>query len=288
MAREATITQEAVNAAAEQIRATGAKPTARAVREALGSGSMATVLKHLQAWQANQARPIEANIVLPIALQRSLVTFIEQEVATAKALLEADLALAEQANRDLIAESERQAATINELEQEATALRAEVAAANGRVAQLSSDLESSHQTVLSERQAGELARIELTRAKLQLQSLSRCEDEIERLRATSDAERVALVAAERTAAVLNAKLEKTEAQVNDLQARLTRAEGDARGAMAETSRIREQNSSLQASFDAAVRDGNQARDYLRRVEAEASELRGQLLELRTRNNMGAS
>ena len=115
MAREATITQEAVNAAAEQIRATGAKPTARAVREALGSGSMATVLKHLQAWQANQAHPIEANIVLPIALQRTLVTFIEQEVATAKALLEADLALAEQANRDLIAESERQAATINEL-----------------------------------------------------------------------------------------------------------------------------------------------------------------------------
>lgn len=288
MAREATITQEAVNTAAEQIRATGAKPTARAVREALGSGSMATVLKYLQAWQANQAHPIEANIVLPIALQRTLVTFIEQEVATAKALLEADLALAEQANRDLIAESERQAATINELEQEATALRAEVAAANGRVAQLSSDLESSHQTVLSERQAGELARIELTRAKLQLQSLSRCEDEIERLRATSDAERVALVAAERTAAVLNAKLEKTEAQVNDLQARLTRAEGDARGAMAETSRIREQNSSLQASFDAAVRDGNQARDYLRRVEAEASELRGQLLELRTRINMGTS
>ena len=115
LAREATITQEAVNTAAEQIRATGAKPTARAVREALGSGSMATVLKYLQAWQANQAHPIEANIVLPIALQRTLVTFIEQEVATAKALLEADLALAEQANRDLIAESERQAATINEL-----------------------------------------------------------------------------------------------------------------------------------------------------------------------------
>ncbi len=288
MAREATITQEAVNAAAEQIRATGAKPTARAVREALGSGSMATVLKHLQAWQANQARPIEANIVLPIALQRSLVTFIEQEVATAKALLEADLVLVEQANRDLIAESERQAVTINELEQEAAALRAEVAAASGRFAQLSSNLESIHQTVQSERQAAELARTELAGAKLQLESLSRCEDDIERLRAALDAERVARVAAEQTAAVLNAKLEKTEAQVNELQTRLTRAEDDARRAMAETSRIREQNSSLQASFDAAVRDGNQARDYQRRVEAEASELRGQLLELRTRNNMGAS
>lgn len=288
MAREATITQEAVNAAAEQIRATGAKPTARAVREALGSGSMATVLKHLQTWQANQACPIETNIVLPIALQRSLVTFIEQEVATAKAPLEADLVLAEQVNRDLIAESERQTATINELEQEATALRAEVAAASGRVAQLSSDLESIHQTVQSERQAAELARTELAGAKLQLESLSRREAEIERLRAALDAERIARVAAEQTTAVLNAKLEKTEAQVNDLQTRLTRAEDDARGALAETSRIREQNSSLQASFDAAVRDGNQVRDYQRRVEAEASALRGQLLELRTRINMGTS
>ena len=46
MGRESVITQEEVNVVADQLRATGAKPTARAVREALGGGSMATVLKH--------------------------------------------------------------------------------------------------------------------------------------------------------------------------------------------------------------------------------------------------
>ena len=101
---------------------------------------MATVLKHLQAWQAKQVPAEAAPVVLPMALQRALVTFIEQEVAREKTPLESELVLAEQANRDLINESERQAATIDELEQEATALRAEVAAANGRVAQISSDL----------------------------------------------------------------------------------------------------------------------------------------------------
>lgn len=142
---------------------------------------------------------------------------------------------------------ERQAATIDELEQEATALRAEVAAADGRVAQLSSHLASIQQAVRSERQAAELVRTALARAEVQLESLARREDEIERLRAALGAERSARVTAKQSATALNAKLEKTEAQVNDLQERLARAENDARG-----------------------------------TEAEASELRGQVLELRTR------
>jgi hypothetical protein len=37
---------------------------------------------------------------------------------------------------------------------------------------------------------------------------------------------------------------------------------------------------MQANFEVAVRDGNQARDEARRAEAEAAELRGHLLELR--------
>lgn len=248
MARETTITQDAVNAAAEQIRASGAKPTARAVRDVLGSGSMATVLRYLQAWQAKQGPVEEAPVVLPVALQRSLLAFIEQEVATAKAPLEADLVLAGQANRDLINESERQAATIEELEQAATALRGEVTEADGRVAQLSSDLESILQAIQSERQAAEAVRTALARAEVQVESLARREEEIERLRAALDVERNARVTAEQSAAVLSAKLEKTEAQVNDLQGRLARAEDDARGAVAEASELRGQMVALRAGM----------------------------------------
>lgn len=248
MARETTITQDAVNAAAEQIRASGTKPTARAVRDVLGSGSMGTVLKLLQAWQAKQGPVEEVPVVLPIALQRALVTFIEQEVATAKAPLEADLVLAGQANRDLINESERQAATIDELEQAATALRGEVAEADGRVAQLSSDLESVQQAIQSERLAAEAVRTALARAEVQVESLARREEDIEQLRAALDVERNARVTAEQSAAVLNAKLEKTEAQVNDLQGRLARAEDDARGAVAEASELRGQMVALRTGM----------------------------------------
>jgi hypothetical protein len=56
-------------------------------------------------------------------------------------------------------------------------------------------------------------------------------------------------------------------------------EDEARAANQTATSLREQ--ALQASFEVAVRDGNQARDDAKRAEAEASVLRGQMLELRT-------
>lgn len=52
MAREATIGQEEVNAVADSIRAAGIKPTAQTIREGLGRGSMATVLRLFHVWQS--------------------------------------------------------------------------------------------------------------------------------------------------------------------------------------------------------------------------------------------
>ena len=60
MGREASITFEQVASVADQIqRETGKKPTTRAVRELLGSGSLGTIVKFLQQWQAGQARTSE-------------------------------------------------------------------------------------------------------------------------------------------------------------------------------------------------------------------------------------
>lgn len=111
MAREPLITQADVSAVADRIQAAGGKPTARAVREALGVASMATVLKYLQVWQGAQAPRPETPPTIPPQLERLLAGFIGQEVATARAVVEEALA-AEQANGDLIVESERQAAAL--------------------------------------------------------------------------------------------------------------------------------------------------------------------------------
>lgn len=281
MAREATITQEQVNEVADRIRANGAKPTARGVREELGSGSMATVLKHLQVWQAGQVQQAQAPVTLPPALQRALVDFIGQEVAGAKLALEADLVVAQQANGDLIAESERQAATLEQQETEIETLRVALAEAQGRLLQLTADLESSHAEAETHRQAAEATRTELAKSDLRLEGLPKLEAELSQMKSALEAERRGRTQAEQAAAVAGARLDKTEAQVTDLEGRLARAEEATRAASADTAKLREQASANQASFEVAIRDGNQARDEARRAEAEAAELRGQLLELRS-------
>lgn len=76
MAREATITQEQVSAAANAIRASGTKPTARSVREQLGTGSMGTVHQFMQVWLADQKGQAGPSLTLPPALQGVIVDHI--------------------------------------------------------------------------------------------------------------------------------------------------------------------------------------------------------------------
>lgn len=230
MARDATISQQDVDAVAEQLRVGGERPTARAVRERLGRGSMATVLRYLRVWQAGQAHPVDSAVALPPALQRALLDFIGQEVLAAKAALEAELTLAQQVNTDLLGESERQAAALEEMDKAVEALRHERAEVLGRQAQLAADLAASQEALEAQRQAAEAARTELATQRVRLDRLPRLEAEIERLRSALDGERAARVVAEQAVAVAAAKLDKTEGQVSDLRDRLGRADEDARAA----------------------------------------------------------
>lgn len=283
MAREATITQEQVNAAADAIRAGGAKPTARAVRETLGGGSMATVLKFLQVWQSGQVRATENPVVLPVGLQRALVDFIGQEVASAKANLQDDLVAAQQANGDLIAESERQASTI-ELQAEALELmQAEKAVLAGRLAQVESDLAKAGDDVAAERQAAEYARTELAKAQLRLEALPRIEAEADRLRIELEQERAAKVAAEQSAAVAVARLDGMTDRAQKAEALAEKTEKQAAQAAGELSGARAQVQAQQTALDAAARECDSLRIQVQgaRAEAkksgeEAAELRGQL------------
>ena len=280
MAREATITQEQVNAVADQIRGAGGKPTARAVREALGGGSMATVLKYLQAWQSGQVRTPEAAPVLPAGLQRALVDFIGQEVTTARASLEADLVALQQGNSDLIAENERQTTTLELQGEEIGTLQEERAELTGRLAQLTGDFEAEQAKSEEHRQAAEAARTEQAKLELRLEGVPRLEAEIDRLRTALEAERTARVAAEQAAAVSAATLHQVEARAEDLQVRLTRSETEARGALQEAGTLRNQVQTLQGSLEASGRELATARAGCTRAEETAAELRGQLTELR--------
>lgn len=285
MAREATITQEQVNAAAGAIRASGAKPTARAVRDALGTGSMATVLKFFQAWKAGQVRAEETPVVLPAALQRALVDFIGQEVAGAKVVLQEDLATEQQANGDLIAENERQASTIEAQANALDTAQAEKAELAGRLAQVEADLSKAMGDMATERQAAEHARTELAKAILRLEALPRIESEAERLHSELETIRTAKIAAEQAAAVAIAKLEGMTDRANKAEAAAEKAEKQAATAQLELNNTRIQVHAQQCALDAAVRDTEnaraataEARAKAERAGEEAAELRGRLGE----------
>lgn len=265
MPREATITQEQVNAAADAIRASGSKPTARAIRDHLGTGSMATVLKFLQVWQSGQVKPTMQDVALPPALNRVLVDFIGQEVAQARAGLEADLVMSQQQQADLIAESERQAATI---EAQATALeqtQADKAELQGKLGQMEVDLATARDEATRERQAAESARTELAKAQLRLDALPRIEAEANRLREGLDAERHARTEAEQNAAVLASKLDAAEKRLAHQAEQFAEAR---KFAAQEAHRVAERLVKAEADRDEARHQAWEAREKLARCTGE--------------------
>ena len=102
----AGITYEQVAQIADQMIADGQRPTMRGVRDALGSGSLSTVHKFLNAWldarpQAQaQAPELPGELVLAIAQE------IERAAARARAEVEGDLVVAKAAAVDLAAENQ--------------------------------------------------------------------------------------------------------------------------------------------------------------------------------------
>ena len=215
MGREANITPDQVHAIADAIRAEGGKPTLRAVRERLGTGSMGTVSKHLQQWKAGQERQAATELALPPALQRAVLDFMATELAAARAPLEAELADQQQTAGDLATENERQATTIENQAGELEALAADKAAAEGKAEQLAVDLATAKEETVRERQAAEQARTELAKAMLRLEAMPRLEADLTAIRAELAKERQGRIDAEQQAAVLTAQKADLEGRLVD-------------------------------------------------------------------------
>jgi colicin import membrane protein len=208
MGREAKITYEQVAAAADAMKVAGSKPTSRSIRERLGNtGSMGTINKLLQDWRAGQERQIANALALPATLQRAILEFMDQELSSAKASLEAELAEQQQEAFDLATENERQAFDIEDKNDTAAALQANLATLQGRIVQMETDLATARNDAFREREAAEAARIDLAKALLRLEAMPRLEADLATLRAELGTERQGRVAAEQQAAVLDAKLE---------------------------------------------------------------------------------
>ncbi len=284
MAREATISQEEVNAVADSIRAAGIKPTARTIREGLGRGSMATVLRLLHVWQSGQARAPESPLTLPATLQRSLIDFIGQEVASAKLSVEQELVSAQQGQKDLISENESLLGELEELQVALEEVQARHSQIEGRNEQLLADFAEVTRVTETQRQAAESARTELAKLQLRLEGLPPLEAQLSRTCEALEAERRARVTADQVAAVAEVRLEQSRASVDDLRLRLARAETDVREGSQEVAKLRSQVSNLQGALDSTGKELTQTKEDARRAEAAVIELKGRLAAAAGRNS----
>lgn len=308
MAREASITYEQVAAAANSIKTLNEKVTTRSVREVLGSGSMATVLKFLQQWQGQQARP---SIVIEDALDPAIVRAIGHQIASRiqEATSETIARLAElQFETDsIIVESERQSIEIEEQAAELISLQGRYDALAGRAMQIEFDAKQTSGNLIAERKASEAARVELAKAELRLEGMPKIESDIEKLRTEILKGRTHAAELHEAAAVAMAKLESEVSQRKGIQAQLAevtrraeeaakRAEASAEALVKERHNTQVCQSKLAAAgreIAAAKEATSQARSEAKKsnesanialIEAkksseEAAELRGRLIGL---------
>lgn len=134
MARTSTITFDQVAAAANAIKAAGEKPTARRVREALGTGSMATVLRFFQQWQGSGSAASDDDqeeVTLDPAIIKAITTAIAAQVAAASVDAAQRIAELEGERAALMQEVERMAVDVEELEKDCGVCRESAARLEG-------------------------------------------------------------------------------------------------------------------------------------------------------------
>lgn len=196
MPRKSLIDFPRVAAAAERLVADGQEPNARNVRALLGAGSMATVLRHLQAWQKVRA-PQVGESSLPAELVQVLTRFADQRVALATATLEERLSALQSEMDEVIREAENSAGQVVELERDLARARETAAEVHGKVALLSGDLSAAKKEAAA-------ARTAQAKAEARLEGLQALKDELAQVRATLTEERARRIAAERQAKKPNA------------------------------------------------------------------------------------
>lgn len=260
MAREATITKEQVAAVAAALVAGGANPTARAVRERLGGGSMATVLRMLQDWRALRPAPAEEPPKLPPGLADLLSAFVARETSEAKAPLMAALAERATEAEDLLRDADRAEAEISRLEAENGALKVEAATVAGRASSLEAALLEARTAIAAAEREAENAKAGRTLAEARLESAAAMASRADA--ALAEASRLSreLAEAKSAAEVATARLEaskeaglKAEAREAEAVARAGGTEARLRNAEDSAASLRRELADLRAAQPQAVK-----------------------------------
>lgn len=259
MARTSNITFGQVAQIADAMKAAGNRPTARAVRERIGSGSMGTIHKFLQQWQGNgSAEEIEAP-ELPESIASALMDFVSTEIATACEPLNGLLRHAKEDAAEIALDNERLNRANEQMNADIDNLMRELATAKGQLmtikdefAEVKTERDGLRTTV--NEQARDIDRLErqlelFAALPLEISLLKQAHDELTGQYATAKTERA--IFAERH----NAEFNRAE----DLAARLASAE--------------KRNAAQEGEFKAATVTAQRATAELSAIARELAELK---------------
>ncbi|CDG82614.1 DNA-binding protein [Janthinobacterium agaricidamnosum] len=187
MGREARVSPEQVNSAADAMVAEGVKPSARAVRERLGNiGCLGTISKLLQRRKAGQQRQVAAVADLSPVLQRAILDFVGQEISANNTEHEAESSEQQQELSDLATENERQQDTIDNQVAELDGTREELERERLVAGQARTDLAKAQlklESLPRLEEAAEKARMDLAKAQFKLEDIPRLEEAAQQARA---------------------------------------------------------------------------------------------------------
>ena len=229
MARESYITFEQVASTADALNAAGTKISSRAIREVLGSGSMATICKYMAQWQSRQVKQTQTvDDTLDPAILRSINGYLASKVKDATAAVTTSLTDLQAEAATIIAENERQSV---DLETQAVALQTaqdQCAAYGGRIVQFELDATKKDAELAAVRAAAESARVNLAYAEHRLENVPHIEAEIAQVREDLAAERLRSAEQHELAAVASARYEAAQTAIEQLQAQLVEQRAEAK------------------------------------------------------------
>lgn len=256
MARTSNITFGQVAAIADAMKAAGNRPTARAVRERIGSGSMGTIHRLLQQWQGKASEQDEETEAaeLPQHIQSALMDFIGTEIATACEPINEDLQAAKEAAEELAAENVRLEAVIDRLQTERDNAERNQATSKALYDKTNNELKAANAQLQIWADVIKNQEIELDRASRQLEMLASYAPELAQAKIALGEMHEKAATAEKEAAVLGAQLTAKTEKADELDARLKSAESRANAATEEAKQANNHYQAMAARLEATARE----------------------------------
>lgn len=213
------LTQELVSVTANKLLAEhGKRPSNRAVRSALGVGSMTTITRLMNNWRDESPALGAAARALPEKLLQELEQLQRDAEKVAREICATDLSNARDSEQQLVQENEQLIAQIAALQAELQSAREDGAAVHAQVVQLQADNTTLRRELESERASTGQLRIELAKASLRLdESLPQLKQEFNECRSQLDASRKAQSEAELKAAVALERATGLEQRLSELK-----------------------------------------------------------------------